>query len=220
MTLGFLLWLVMLVALGLGSVSVPASGTGLLGVFGLAILLWSVPFFRDLFRNRDRPEAQAVGLVGGVLIGFGGLELIGLLTAVSDHQPEQAAWFGSALGFASVGLISARRAEPSDRVLSAQISLHLVLSIPALGGPMNQGLRWLAGAASAETITDASGLVRTLILIVTVLQPPLFLLLLAVLGLEASDPSRENSTPFWTALLVGEAAVVVLLFRWGVGLSI
>ncbi|HEU5117157.1 MAG TPA: hypothetical protein VFT74_10870, partial [Isosphaeraceae bacterium] len=62
LSLEWTLGLMALVALGLGSVSVPASGSGLLGVFGLAILLWFVPFVRDLFGNRDRPAAQAVGL--------------------------------------------------------------------------------------------------------------------------------------------------------------
>lgn len=213
LNLGMALGLMAFLALGLGSVSVPADTAGLLGVLGVALLLWSVSFAVDFLQNRDRPPAQAVGLVGAVLIGFGGLELIGLLTALSEHQPEQAAWFASALAFASVGLVSARRAGPSDPVLASQMFFHLVVGLPALGAPMNLGLRWLAGPESEGVITGASGLMATLTLISTVVMPALFLLLMAVVAVDLatrSDPSRAS---FWTALVAAEAALVVLLFR-------
>ncbi len=147
------------------------------------------------------------------MAAFAIVEAVGLFSAWNEGEQAQRLWFGAALGFALAGAVASWRGGASDGAIGVQMFFHAVMMIPALAAVATLIVR-SAGSASASATFSASGPIARLLFIVTgITLAPLFAALIAVLAHGASG-SPDRRSPVWPALLVHEAAFVILAARW------
>lgn len=208
-----LLWGVAFLMLAMAGAVSPANRSGVAGVAILGFALTALAVGLDLASGRRGRRPDDAKFVTGVLAAFAAVEGLGLFVARAEGEANQAAWFAVALGFAAAGVLASWRGGASDGAIAAQLFFHGVLIIPAVA-PVGKLIVAAIGTPEAVAAFAAAGPVARLLLIVGgVAMPPLFAGLLFALAYDFGRRD-ERRPPVWPALLIHEAAYVVIAARW------
>jgi hypothetical protein len=203
------LWLTAWIAVALAALFSRADASSVLNVALGGGLLWAFALVIHCRNHASRPAPRGPGrlLVAVLLISGGCVEAFGVWSAFHQSSWGQVYWFAVPTGFAAAGLITLSRREPGDGVLFGQLFFHGLMSVPALS---RIAAMWLARPNAPNNFAL---LTRSLIVIVGVVEPALFVTLLVLVAHDLQRPNEERDSP-WVALAAAQAAYVVALFRW------
>ena len=193
---------------------VPADATGVASLMRLGFGVTAAVVILDVLNRRLTRRADDAPALTAVLLVFAAIELAALVIARGEGETAQALWFAAALGFAIGGIVAAWRGGGSDGAVAVQLFLHGVLIIPALGAAVSLLFSGFGNAGAAGALAKAGPVARRLFIVAGIALPPLFVSLMAVLAHDRSRAADRAPSPVWTALLVHEAAHVVLAARW------
>lgn len=209
-----LIWAVAYSAEAIAAFTVPADATGVLGLMLLGHVVTATVLIVDVVNRRRARGDEDAGFLSAVLLIFAAAELGALLVAYREGETSQVMWFAAAFGFAAAGLLAVWRGGGSDGAIASQLALHGVLMIPAIGAAVTSLFMIRGDVGAAGALAQAGPVARRLFVIGGIAMPPVFVTILAVLAHDQSSRAQRAPSPVWTALLVHEAAHVVLAARW------
>ena len=208
-----LLWGLAFLALAMASAFSPPDRSGVASVAMLGFGLTAMAVGLDAAKGHAGRGPDDASFLTGVLAAFASVEILGLLVARAEGEADQTAWFAFALGFAAVGMLASWRGGASDGAVASQLFFHTVMIVPALA-PIGKVIVAAVGTPEAVGAFDTAGPVARLLLIIGgVAMPPLFAGLLFATAYEVLH-HNPRKPPVWTALLVHQAAHVVIALRW------
>ena len=209
-----LLWAVAYSAEAIAAFAVPADVAGVSSLMLLGHAVTAAVLLVDVVNRRLARRNDDAGFLSVVLLVFAAAELGALVVATREGEAGQAMWFAAAVGFAVAGMLAVWRGGGSDGVIAAQLALHGVLMIPAIGAAVTSLFMGRGNGGAAGVVAQAGPVARRLFVVGGIALPPLFVTILAVLAHDRSRAAERAPSPVWTALLVHEAAHVVLAARW------
>lgn len=207
-------WTVAYSAEAIAAFAVPADVNGVSSLMLLGHSVTGVALVIDVVNRRVPRRNDDARFLTAILMVFAAAELGALVVALREGEAGQAIWFAAALGFAAACVLAIWRGGGSDGAIAAQLALHGVLLIPAIGAAVAYLFMTRGDAGAGGAWAQAGPIAVRLFVIGGVALPPLFVLILAVLAHDRSLATERPPSPGWTALLVHEAAHVILAARW------
>lgn len=209
-----MLWAVAYSAEAIAAFAVPADVAGVSSLMLLGHTVTGAVLFMDVAIRHRAQRVDDAAFLTAVLMAFAAAELGALVVATREGEAGQAMWFAAALGFAVAGMLAVWRGGGSDGAIAAQLALHGVLMIPAIGAAVTSLFMGRGNGGAAGVVAQAGPVARRLFVVGAIALPPLFVTILAVLAHDRSRAAERAPSAVWTALLVHEAAHVVLAARW------
>lgn len=217
-----MLWLVALASMPLAAASAPADARGVGSLALAGFLLWAIAHLREFATRRaDAGRVRARGIEVAsprftefVLVAV--VEGLGIAGAIAEGEEAPVFFFALALAFALAGIANARRHAPSDAMVYCQLAFHCLMVIPALVIECDLVLASGPGQHWPSLLRDA-GRMMAVVVLGAVTLPPLFAVLVSTLARELVRPDGDRDLP-GTALLGHQAACLILLLRWGLGI--
>ena len=209
-----MLWAVAYSAEAIAAFTVPADVVGVSSLMLLGHAVTGAVLLVDVVNRRLARRNDDAGFLSVVLLVFAAAELGALVVATREGEAGQAMWFAAALGFAAAGMLAVWRGDGSDGAIASQLALHGVLMIPAIGAVVMSLFVGRGNGGAAGVVAQAGPVARRLFVVGGIALPPLFVTILAVLAHDRSRATERAPSAVWTALLVHEAAHVVLAARW------
>ena len=194
--------------------TVPADVAGVSSLMLLGHAVTGAVLIVDVVNRRGSRRNGDAGFLAVVLLAFATAELGALVVAYREGEIGQAIWFAAAVGFALAGMLAVWRGGGSDGAIAAQLALHGVLMIPAIGAAVTYLFMTRGNVDAAGALAQAGPITRRLFVVGGIALPPLFVTILAVLAHDRSPAAERAPSAVWTALLIHEAAHVVLAARW------
>lgn len=206
-------------ALGLAALMVPPDREAVVSLVVVGHVLSGLVLLRGAHRpglSSTRPRCVVTVATAGVCATG---ELVGWWLCTRASEADFACWFLLATSFAVATMVIALHQEPGDAAFIAQLMFHGLMLAPLLALMAH-------GVLSRQPLLDGSGrsasgarpLLRVAVLAGFIPAPVVVPFAAgAVLGNLAQANPRWRSA--WNALLLHEAAFVVLLGRWALALS-